>query len=208
MGQSRLGQYSQWLHFQEVDRSLRAALERLESEFAQLQEQISLLGQSVPQADNVILRALSVALSEHKPSAHASSERVSESSISPAKNEFTERISSPLFDWSGLPDFGPQEMEAPSLVQEQSLSPLHDAAMELLPEDMTTFFDEHGQTEPQIELPWWLRNIAMAAGVNSVQRNGPIDQESIRTNRLVQRWVERWGRRTLPVPSEEDTPNG
>jgi hypothetical protein len=122
-------------------------------------------------------------------------------------NEPTEMISSTLFDWGGLPDFGPQEMEVPALVQEQSLSPPPDAAMGLLPEDMTTFFDEHAQTEPQVELPWWLRNIAMA-GVNSMQRNGPIDQESIRTNRLVQRWVERWGRRNLPVPLvEEDTPN-
>jgi hypothetical protein len=57
----------------------------------------------------------------------------------------------------------------------------------LLPEDMDAFIDGHSETEPRMELPAWLRNAALH------NANGPIDQESMRTNRLIQRWIERWG---------------
>lgn len=50
-----------------------------------------------------------------------------------------------------------------------------------------TSSSEPDPTEPQIEIPHWLRNLATAPGTN-----GPVDQESLRNNRLVQRWVERW----------------
>lgn len=73
---------------------------------------------------------------------------------------------------------------------------------------MTTFFDEYGQTQPQIELPWWLRNIALAASIDRTNRTGPLDPETLRTNRLVQRWLERWGQRPpLQNQSLEDTPH-
>ncbi len=65
----------------------------------------------------------------------------------------------------------------------------------LLPDDIGAFIEEHTRTEPRMELPWWLRNAAL------VNANGPIDQESIRTNRLIQRWIERWGRHPGTPPS-------
>ncbi|MHB8598703.1 MAG: hypothetical protein ACYDER_18040 [Ktedonobacteraceae bacterium] len=78
--------------------------------------------------------------------------------------------------------------------------------LRLLPEDMGAFIDEHTQTEPRMQLPWWLRNAAL------LNANGPIDQESIRTNRLIQRWIERWGRhpdaQELPAEESEHTANG
>jgi hypothetical protein len=61
----------------------------------------------------------------------------------------------------------------------------------LLPEDMDAFIDGHSETEPRVELPAWLRNAALH------NANGPIDQESMRTNRLIQRWIERWGHQRL-----------
>ena len=67
----------------------------------------------------------------------------------------------------------------------------------LLPEDMGAFIEEHTQTEPRMELPWWLRNAALQ------NANGPIDQESMRTNRLIQRWIERWGRQTDATDVQE-----
>jgi hypothetical protein len=67
---------------------------------------------------------------------------------------------------------------------------------------MMTFFDEHAQTDPQLELPWWLRNITVSS--KNEQGSQPIDQNSIRTNRLVQRWIERWG----PHPSDTLKPTG
>ena len=57
-----------------------------------------------------------------------------------------------------------------------------------------------------MQLPWWLRNAAL------LNANGPIDQESMRTNRLIQRWIERWGRhpdaQELPTQESEHTANG
>jgi hypothetical protein len=70
---------------------------------------------------------------------------------------------------------------------------------------MMAFFEEHAQTDPQLELPWWLRNIAISS--KDKQSNRPIDHHSIRTNRLVQRWIERWGRQsstTLKPTGEEE----
>ncbi|HVB22333.1 MAG TPA: hypothetical protein VNG51_10340 [Ktedonobacteraceae bacterium] len=68
----------------------------------------------------------------------------------------------------------------------------------LLPEDMGAFIEQHTLTEPRMALPWWLRNAALQ------NANGPIDQESLRTNRLIQRWIERWGRHpdTQELPGE------
>jgi hypothetical protein len=69
---------------------------------------------------------------------------------------------------------------------------------------MMAFFEEHAQTDPQLELPWWLRNIAISS--KDKQSNRPIDHHSNRTNRLVQRWIERWGRQssTTLKPTEEE----
>lgn len=50
-----------------------------------------------------------------------------------------------------------------------------------------TSSSEAAPTEPQVELPDWFPNLATPPGTN-----GPVDQESLRNNRLVQRWVERW----------------
>jgi hypothetical protein len=78
--------------------------------------------------------------------------------------------------------------------------------LRLLPEDMGAFIDEHTQTEPRMQLPWWLHNAAL------LNANGPIDQESIRTNKLIQRWIERWGHhpdaQELPAEQNEHTANG
>src|SRR5947209_17791506 len=58
-----MGQYQQWLHFQEVDRHLRAELESLENELLLLQDRMRMPGEAAPQAENSILRALSEQLS-------------------------------------------------------------------------------------------------------------------------------------------------
>ena len=66
-----------------------------------------------------------------------------------------------------------------------------------MPEDMIAFLDGHERTDPQLELPWWLRNITISS--RDEQAGRPIDYKSIRTNRLVQRWIERWGRQPSTV---------
>jgi hypothetical protein len=109
-------------------------------------------------------------------------------------------ISQALFAQSSLPaveeQFPLDSVASPNSSQPQfnSDAPLppiphtpHSESM-LLPEDLGAFIDQHTHTEPRMELPWWLRNAALQ------NANGPIDQESMRTNRLIQRWIERWGR--------------
>ena len=116
-------------------------------------------------------------------------------------DEPTAAISSPPAIQNGLP---PAEEEyvtnpdssqppQPLLNRNMTLPPIphspHSPHYEpmLLPEDMDAFIDGHSETEPRMELPVWLRNAALH------NANGPIDQETMRTNRLIQRWIERWG---------------
>lgn len=163
-------------------------------------------GESIPaQVDNVILHALAIAMNGYASSnGHMGEESTT---VAPASlseiipNEPGITISPALFAQSNLPNFEtpltppvPVDVSLadttpfPSYI-EQPLPPIPHYDMALLPEDMSSFFDQHTTTDPQMELPWWLRNLATATN-----GTGPIDQESIRTNRLVQRWLERWGR--------------
>ncbi|HET8912917.1 MAG TPA: hypothetical protein VFN23_15700 [Ktedonobacteraceae bacterium] len=54
-----------------------------------------------------------------------------------------------------------------------------------------------------LEIPDWLQHIS----VSTDQGYMPIDPESIRTNRLVQRWLTRWGKQTPSqlLPSEDES---
>ena len=92
---------------------------------------------------------------------------------------------------NGVPPFNPNLDQHYPRISHQDLA--------LLPEDMSSFIDEHSLTDPRIELPWWLHSITVASGDNNSNR--PIDQESIRTNLLVKRWLERWGHQPAPQNS-------
>ncbi len=216
-----MGQYQRWLLYQEIDRRLRAELEALETELAQLEGQLDTLflehvnKQSAPLADNPIIRTLAAQLTtnsnEHTSSPNSNTGNVdvpaSRSSFDTESDTPAETISPALLSWGGLPDFGPQQIEEPAYEIDYILSPDDYSEIELLPEDMLAFFDEHSQTDPQLELPWWLRNITVSSSDSADAR--PIDQESMRTNRLVQRWIERWGKQTSTTlnPGEESEDN-
>ena len=121
-----------------------------------------------------------------------------------------EPISLALFAQGNLPNFEtsaiPAEIPNTDASQftsylDQPLPPIPHYEMALLPEDMAAFFDQHTTTDPQIELPWWLHNLT-----NVSHGNGPIDQESSRTNRLVQRWLERWGKQPSSLTKTRGEP--
>ena len=57
-----MGQYQQWLLAQEIDRRLKAEIESLETELTYLKERATILEQSAPGAEHVILRALLAAM--------------------------------------------------------------------------------------------------------------------------------------------------
>ena len=107
-----------------------------------------------------------------------------------------EIISQALFDHSRLPDLE----QLHEKTTHETILPKRPAnvytplppiphAIDLVPEDINTFPDEYAPTEPQIALPWWLQKAALSA-----TQSNSLDAQSVRTNRLVQRWLERWGR--------------
>jgi hypothetical protein len=205
-----MGQYQQWLHYQAIDRRLQTQVDTLEAELAQLKEHLHILEQQQPEAtpltDNPIIQALFANLHTHYSSPKSTTRNTNGSTISLTSDlqslESEDTISPALLSWGGLPDFRLQEIEEPFPVVEQALPLPSHPAIELWPEDMMTFFDEHAQTDPQLELPWWLRNITVSS--KNEPGSQPIDQNSIRTNRLVKRWIERWG----PHPSDTLKPTG
>jgi hypothetical protein len=200
-----MGQYQQWLHYQEIDRHLSTEVEALEAELAQLQECLDRLEQQPSDVksltDNPIIQALHTHLSTNHipPKSNASSlHEIHSSSTSDSQSSRSgDSISPALLNWGGLPNFELSEMYEPFQDDEQALPFINRPEMELLPEDMIAFLEGHELTDPQLELPWWLRNITISS--RDEQAGRPIDYKSIRTNRLVQRWIERWGRQPSTV---------
>lgn len=207
-----MGQYQQWLHYQTIDRRLRATLEALEQELAALESQSGECPQSAALLDNPIISALFASLAasanHHAPPQGNGDASYALPTSEPYEhpNGSAETISAALLHWGELPDFSSRQ-SGPSQ-EHESLPPLFfdHPEIELLPEDMFAFFEEHTQTDPQLELPWWLRKITITNGDDETGR--PIDQESIRTNRLVQRWVERWGRQSQSGFTSESEKEG
>jgi hypothetical protein len=235
-----MGQYQQWLHYQEVDRRLRAELETLETELAHLQDSMHQNPQAIPsssngempreqpafQTHNLIIRLLASGLNQHAstgqagnaisnvPLMHSLDKNGVHEQVVPLNYDLGEdrpfsngeTISAALMSRGRLPNFGPPESQsASSLMEQRGEAVTPHPEIVLLPEDMQAFFDEYSQTDPQHEIPWWLRNVAPGTSVS-------IDPESIRTNRLVQRWMERRGQlfaqppdAPAPIRSEEVT---
>ena len=192
-----MGQYQQWLHYQEIHRNLITQVEALEAELASLQECLNRLGQQHEIAlftDNPIMQALVAHLPPQSvsPNSNARFTLETHNTAGVGSEGPGDSISPALRSWGGLPNFEFYEIEEPVLVDDETPSFFNYSEIELLPEDMNAFFDDHEQTDPQIVLPWWLRNITVSS--KDAQAGQPIDQNSIRTNRLVQRWIERWGR--------------
>jgi hypothetical protein len=75
----------------------------------------------------------------------------------------------------------------------------------LLPQDMAAFFTQHTYPVSQPNLPAWLENAISAPKQPEQLPNNPVDQQTLRTNRLVERWLERW--RKTPPSSQEQRKN-
>src|SRR5437867_157195 len=120
-----MGRYQQWLCYRETEHELQAHLERLERELAQLQERIHDLEQNgqqpstALQGDNPILQALAISLNGQQQSSPISTidtplpspaTQVPTSSPETGPNQPVETMSSALFAWGNLPNFGPQTL--------------------------------------------------------------------------------------------------
>ena len=189
-----MGQYQQWLQYQAIQKHLSSQAEALEAELRQLQnyldqfEQQHTTAPSLALIDNPIIQVLIAHLSSQAVSAQHTMHAVLQETN---PDEPGDSISPALRSRGELPYFEPYEIEESRLLDNQANTFLNHPEIELLPEDMMAFFDEHEQTDPQLELPWWLRKITISS--KDEQSSRPIDYNTVRTNRLVQRWVERWG---------------
>ncbi len=188
-----MGQYRQWLHYRERDRALRVQLKALEEELNQLQAQRI----HVHSAEQTALatNAIMIALASYQEQTDEAERTVS--SPPGGQDVFSDSISSALQAWSSLPS-SETPFTSDTVIPQ---TPLPHLETTLLPENMTMFIDEHSATLPQIATPWWLRNIL--AHPNTRLAAGSIDQQNPRTNRLVQRWVARWGQQIEPTAQQE-----
>ena len=196
-----MGQYQQWLQYQEIHKRLSTQVEALEAELAKLQECLVRLDQQqevVPLTENPIIQALVAHLPANIVSPKSNARYIHETNSSSASDSQSpgsgDSISPALLSWGGLPNFELHEINDSFPVDEQALPLINHSEIELLPDDMIAFLNGHELTDPQLELPWWLRNITISS--RDEQAGRPIDYKSMRTNRLVQRWIERWGRQS------------
>ena len=198
-----MGQYRQWLHCWEVDQQLDAHLKDLQQELLHLQEKARMLKTTSALTDNVIIQALrqqyGVAqyLAQADSSAYAS--LVPRSPLdfaSTAQDDavaILETMSQPalflatqLFVQSNLPNFAPEEIPLSAPTATQHMGMLPQSANNLLPEDIVAFIDRLTYVDQSPK--------AAPAQLQSDSESKPIDQQSVRTNRSIQRWAKRWGR--------------
>ncbi len=186
-----MGQYRQWLHYREVDQRLHIRLEEVEKQAAELEAEIHLLanGSNFSAADNVIMRALASMYTTptQEQATHVSTPaeaRYAVASVPSEQNKYSDETdasswaASALFAQSYLTNFDAFD---PSTLQ--SLSPYAETG--LLPEDLAIIFS--GQ--PQNGGPHYPGH----SPITTSHSTTPIDKQSLRNDRLIQRWFERWG---------------
>jgi len=185
-----MGQYQQWLHYRHVDQQLQSQKTQLTTAVTRLREHINGLDAQPLAADNSIIQALAFYT---KTLSTPLEDLIAERSID--NGHQPEIISQALFDHSRLPNLDQlHEKDTHEIALPKRPTHTHASfpssnphkAVDLVPGHINTLPDEHAPTEPQIALPWWLQKAAFSATQGNAQ--------SIRTNVLVQRWLERWGR--------------
>lgn len=141
-----------------------------------------------------------------------------------------ESLSNALSNWGGLPNFDPQNVPATPSGRSQTpdtfkqgqrasqpviaplfslptgKTPVPGRASRQTTQELPEIHGKNGNSSEynanaNLEIPDWLQHIT----VSTEQGYMPIDPESVRTNRLVQRWLTRWGKQTPPpLKTSED----
>jgi hypothetical protein len=174
-----MGQYQEWLLAQEIDRRLKSEVEALETEILYLKDRVTILEQTVPETENIILQALLAYLRSQAQNQDTAS-----------KSESTAPVQ---VNWSGLP-----RLETPQAVAAGSVpySSGTYARLERWSEDMLAFFEERRQTDPGLS-SWSQRK------QRRENEEHPVDAETRRLNENIQRWFDRWHREISSVAQPE-----
>lgn len=90
------------------------------------------------------------------------------------------------------------QKKRPALQESESRGQRQDATSNLLPADIDAFVDAHSPNDPQRKVPNPRSTTEQAVGEQS-----PIDQQSERTNRSVERFFQRWNDQTLQAPGKQ-----
>lgn len=179
-----MGQYRQWLHYRDIDRHLHIQREKLTREIAHLQEQLQRLEAAHPEVSNSLIQALVQLHTMQSEQPEASSTPPTPVPLNSLPMQSQEAVKPTLLQ--------PQHPQTPLPPTYASLPPLPHPLHTQTPDE-----DVPAPTDPQISIPHWLRRAA------SVSQSGPLDPQGQQTNRLVQRWLERWGKQ---LPDQADQP--
>lgn len=165
-----MGQYREWLHYREVGQQLQEQRAMLEHALTQLQEQVHQQAsqiESTPTSDkNTIIQALN----HHY-------QYIQQQSGNTDVDLERHLSQQPAFPTTA--SFSPGETDTD---RHTHYDPHTNS-------QLTLDDHPHGQTDPQLKVPWWLRDMHNASNTRPATL---IDQQSQRTNRLVERWFERW----------------
>ncbi|GAC1425816.1 MAG: hypothetical protein PVS3B3_04790 [Ktedonobacteraceae bacterium] len=189
-----MGQYRQWLHYRHVDQQLQTQKEQLTKALIHLREHINHLNAHPLAANNRVVQALMLytKILSTNPQALTAERPIENGHI-----HQPEIISQTLFDHSRPPNIEPlhkKDTHEPVLPRRPTntytplppLPPIPHRTIDLITENTDDVLDAYATTETHVALPWWLHNATLSATRG--------DTQSMHTNRLVQRWLERWGR--------------
>ena len=189
-----MGQYRQWLQYREIDRRLHEQMHALEEQLVQLQAQVDHTSTEEVMADNMIMRALAMYAQNEQVDRAIEQEALeyqSAQSFSPAL-QARESISA-----ADTPEIRQSLRQQSEVKKANAIPTTPHTELALLPEDIGAFIDEHTQTGQQRPPSWWLQTIQQ--NIPPTPQTSPVEaseqtESSTRTNRLVQRWVARWGK--------------
>lgn len=198
-----MGQYRQWLHYRELDHQLHARLTRIEQQTTELEAEIRYLADysDTNTNDNVIIRAL-IGMYTAPPQEQVLQETapielapigvpMEDEQHNGSATEMPSWAASTLFAQSYLTSF-----DAFDSATAKALSPYAETG--LLPEDLAVFFaglapnGTNGQSYDATD------------ALTSSHSATPIDKQSQRNDRLIQRWFERWGQSSEDQESQQE----
>jgi hypothetical protein len=179
-----MGFFREWLHYQEVDQQLRAQLAVCQEELAQIQRQTEALTRDTSYSSNTLLQVL-IAINQ---------QQTAQTNVSPSQAASNE-----------VQEMPPIEYDRERLEKQLSAYAAIDAQQSNA-EAVAGSTIRRGRsdlTDPQLKIPWWLRSTFSTANKDE-QGRSPVDQQSRRTDALVQRWFARWGNQVEEMIDDQE----